>query len=48
MRLPLHYARRQNKHKEIKKLYKEGKVIPIYNARTKVYVWENKEYKSGD
>ena len=27
-------------HKEIKELEKEGLVIPIYNAGTKVYVWE--------
>ncbi len=28
-------------HKEIKEFEKEGLVIPIYNAGTKVYVWEN-------
>ena len=27
------------KHKEIAELYKEGKVIQIYNAGTKVYLW---------
>lgn len=27
-------------HKEIKELEKEGLIIPIYNAGTKVYVWE--------
>ena len=30
------------KHKEIKELQDKGLVIPIYNAGTKVYVW-NKE-----
>ena len=28
------------KNREIKELEKEGLVIPIYNAGTKVYVWE--------
>ena len=28
------------RHKEITQLYKENKVVPIYNAGTKVYVWE--------
>ena len=32
-----------SKHMTIKKLEKEGFVIPIYNAGTKVYVWENKK-----
>lgn len=31
------------KHKEIAELYKEGKVIQIYNAGTKVYLWTNSE-----
>ena len=31
--------------KEIKELYKSKEVVPIYNAGTKVYVWENKNYK---
>lgn len=29
-------------HKEIKQLQEQGLVYPIYNAGTKVYVWENK------
>lgn len=29
------------RHKEIKELEKQGLVIPIYNAGTKVYVWTN-------
>lgn len=32
--------REPKKNKEIKELKKEGLVIPIYNAGTKVYVWE--------
>ena len=28
-------------HKEIKQLQEQGLVYPIYNAGTKVYVWEN-------
>lgn len=40
--------REPNRHKEIKQLYEEGKVIPIYNAGTKVYAWESEEYKSED
>ena len=31
--------REPQRHKEIKQLELEGKVIPIYNAGTKVYVW---------
>ena len=31
-----------NKNKEIKELYNKGKVLKIYNAGTKVYVWTNK------
>ena len=30
------------KNKEIKELYNKGKVLKIYNAGTKVYVWTNK------
>lgn len=33
-------SRNPSKHKEIKQLYESGDVIPIYNAGTKVYVWE--------
>lgn len=29
------------KHKELKKLEEENKVMPFYNAGTKVYLWEN-------
>ena len=32
--------RQPNKHKEIKELEKQGLVYPIYNAGTKVYVWQ--------
>ena len=32
--------RQPSKHKEIKELEKQGLVISIYNAGTKVYVWE--------
>lgn len=32
--------REPSKNKEIKQLYKEHKVVPIYNAGTKVYLWE--------
>ena len=33
--------REPHRNAEIKLLYKKGDVIPIYNAGTKVYVWEN-------
>lgn len=33
--------RQPQKHKEIKELEKQGLVVPVYNAGTKVYVWEN-------
>ena len=32
--------REPSKHKEIKELEKQGLIIPIYNAGTKVYVWK--------
>lgn len=35
--------RNPQRHKEISKLYKEGKVLQIYNAGTKVYVWNKEE-----
>ena len=28
-------------HKEITELYKQNKVLQIWNAGTKVYLWEN-------
>ena len=34
--------REPQRHKEIKELEKQGLVIPIYNAGTKVYLYENK------
>ena len=37
--------REPKRHKEIKELEKQHLVIPIYNAGTKVYVWENKNYE---
>ena len=36
------------RHKEIMRLQALGEVIPIYNAGTKVYVWENNNIKSGN
>lgn len=40
--------REPQRHKEIKELYKKGEVVPIYNAGTKVYVWENHSIKLGN
>lgn len=36
------------RHKEIMRLQALGEVVPIYNAGTKVYVWENNNIKSGN
>lgn len=35
--------REPKRHKEIVTLYKTGEVIPIYNAGTKVYVWDKSQ-----
>ena len=40
--------REPQRHKEIKELYEKGEVVPIYNAGTKVYVWENHSIKLGN
>lgn len=40
--------REPKRHKEIKELYEKGEVVPIYNAGTKVYAWENQNYKLGN
>ena len=37
--------REPQRNSEIKELYKTEEVIKIYNARTKVFVWENKNLK---
>lgn len=34
-------ARQPAKHQEIKELYEQGKVIPVWNAGNKVWVWNN-------
>lgn len=36
------------RHNEIMRLQALGEVVPIYNAGTKVYVWENNNIKSGN
>ena len=35
--------REPSRHSEIKQLVKEGKVLELYNAGTKVYVWDRQD-----